>query len=49
VKQFNYLGCELNLGGEPDFDNKKKRKIPKTMQHYQKTFKENSYRHPNEI
>ena len=23
VKQFNYLGCELNLDGEPDFDKKK--------------------------
>jgi hypothetical protein len=23
VKQFNYLGCELNLNGEPDFDKKK--------------------------
>ena len=22
VKQFNYLGCELSLGGEPDFDKK---------------------------
>jgi len=20
VRQFNYLGCELNLDGEPDFD-----------------------------
>jgi len=24
VKQFNYLGCELSLDGEPDFDQKKK-------------------------
>ena len=24
VKQFNYLGCELSLDGEPDFDKKKK-------------------------
>jgi len=23
VKQFNYLGCELNLDGEPDLDKKK--------------------------
>jgi len=23
VKQFNYLGCELSLDGEPDFDKKK--------------------------
>jgi hypothetical protein len=22
VKQFNYLGCELTLDGEPDFDKK---------------------------
>ena len=22
VKTFNYLGCELNLDGEPDFDKK---------------------------
>jgi len=25
VKQFNYLGCELSLDGEPDFDKKKNR------------------------
>jgi len=25
VKQFNYLGCELSLDGEPDFDRKIKR------------------------
>jgi len=24
VRQFNYLGCELSLDGEPDFDKKKK-------------------------
>ena len=24
VRQFNYLGSELSLGGEPDFDQKKK-------------------------
>ena len=23
IKQFNYLGCELGLDGEPDFDKKK--------------------------
>jgi len=23
VRQFNYLGCELSLDGEPDFDKKK--------------------------
>jgi len=22
VRQFNYLGCELSLDGEPDFDKK---------------------------
>jgi len=22
VKQFNYVGCELSLDGEPDFDKK---------------------------
>ena len=22
VKEFNYLGCELSLDGEPDFDKK---------------------------
>jgi hypothetical protein len=22
VKQFNYLGCEVSLDGEPDFDKK---------------------------
>ena len=32
VKQFNYLGCELNIDGEPDFD--KKKQIPKNMRHY---------------
>ena len=25
VRQFNYLGCELSLDGEPDFDKKIKR------------------------
>jgi len=35
VKQFDYLGCELSLDGEPDFDNKNKNKqIPKNMRHY---------------
>ena len=24
VRQFNYLGCELSLDGEPDFDKKNK-------------------------
>ena len=23
MRQFNYLGCELSLDGEPDFDKKK--------------------------
>jgi succinylglutamate desuccinylase len=27
VKQFNYLGCELSLDGEPDFDNNKIKKF----------------------
>jgi hypothetical protein len=31
VKQFNYLGCELSLDGEPGFDNKQ---IPKNIRHY---------------
>ena len=47
VKKFNYFGCELSFEGELDFD--KKKQIPKNTRHYQKTFKENSYRHPNEI
>ena len=35
VKQFNYLGCGLNLDGEPDFDKKNNNKqIPKNMRHY---------------
>jgi hypothetical protein len=25
VKHFNYLGCELSLDSEPDFDKKKKK------------------------
>jgi len=48
VKQFNYLGCELSLDGEPDFD-KKNKQISRNMRHYQKTLKENPYRYPNEI
>jgi len=48
MKQFDYLGCELSLEGEPDFD-KKNKQIPKNMRHYQETFEETSYRHPNEI
>jgi hypothetical protein len=47
VKQFNYLGCELSLDGEPDFD--KKKQISRNMRHYQKALKENPYRYPNEI
>ena len=43
VKIFNYLGCELNLDGESDFD-KKNKQIPKNMRHNQKTFEENRYR-----
>jgi len=33
VKQFNYLGCELSLDGEPDFD-KNNKQIPRNMRHY---------------
>jgi len=33
VKQFNYLGCELSLDGESDFD-KKNKQISKNMRHY---------------
>jgi hypothetical protein len=33
VRQFNYLGCELSLEGEPDFD-KKNKQIPRNMRHY---------------
>ena len=33
VEQFNYLGCELNLYGEPDFDKKIKR-FQKIMRQY---------------
>jgi len=39
VKQFNYLGCELNLDGEEDFDSNKQ--IPKNMWHNHKTSEEN--------
>jgi len=31
-KQFNYLGCELSLDGELEFD--KKKLIPKNMRHF---------------
>ena len=47
VKQFNYWLCELSLDGKPDCD--KKKQIPKDMRHYEKIFKENSCRQPNEI
>ena len=33
VKQFNNLGCELSLDGEPDFWQKNKQ-IPRNMRHY---------------
>ena len=45
VKQFNYLGCELSLDSEPDFD--KNKQISRNMRHYQETLKENPYRYPN--
>ena len=48
VKQFNYMGCDLNLEGEPDFDKENKR-VPKNMRHCQKAFEENPYRYTNEI
>jgi hypothetical protein len=41
VRQFNYLGCELSLDGEPDFDKKRNRfqGICSTIRkHLQKTF-----------
>jgi len=31
VKRFNYLGCELSLDCEPDFD--KNKQIPRNMRH----------------
>jgi hypothetical protein len=35
VRQFNYLGCELSLGGEPDFDKKiKNKQIQSNMRHF---------------
>ena len=37
------MGCELSLGGEPDFD-KKNKQIQKNMRLYYKTLKENPYR-----
>ena len=30
--QFDYLGCELSLDGEPDFD--KNKQIPRNIRHY---------------
>jgi len=48
VKKFNYLGCELSLDGEPDFDQKNKQ-ISRNMRHFQKALKENPHRYPNEI
>jgi len=32
VRQFNYLGCEMSLDVEPDFDQKNEQ-IPRNMQH----------------
>jgi hypothetical protein len=48
VKQFNYLGCEMSLDGEPDFDKKIKR-FPEICGNIRKQLKENPYRYPNEI
>jgi len=44
----NYLGCELSLDGESDFD-KKNKQISRNMRHYQKELTENPYRYPNDI
>jgi len=33
VKQFNYLGCEMNLDDEPDFD-KGINRFQKNVRHY---------------
>ena len=33
VKQYNYLGCELSLDGESDFD-KRNKQMPEIMRHY---------------
>jgi len=49
VKKFNYLGCELNLHVEPDFDKKKNKQIPMNIRHYQKTLEDTPYGYPNEI
>jgi len=48
VKQFNYLGCKLNLDGEPDFG-KKISTFQRICGTYQKTFEENPYRYPKQI
>ena len=45
LEQFNF-GCELSFDGQPDFD---KRINSFQRRHYQKAFKENSYRHPKEM
>jgi len=37
VKQFNYLGCELNLDGEPDFDKNFERIFSTIRNHLKKT------------
>jgi len=44
----HYLGCELSLEGEPDFD-KKINQLSRNMRHNQKALKENPYRYQNEI
>ena len=33
VKRFNYLGCELSLDGETDFEQNNKQ-IPRNTRHY---------------
>jgi len=48
VRQFNYLGCELTLDGEPDFD-KKINRFQGICGTIRKHSKETPYRYPNEI
>ena len=43
MKQFNYLGCELSLDGEPDFDKKK------TCLKEYAALTESTYRNPVQI
>jgi len=47
MKQFNYLGCELSLDGEPDFD-KIINKFQGICGTIRKALEENPYRYTNE-